>query len=558
MSEPFPPPGRAWVPPNPVRRPDRKLPVGIRDADPQLPPDDVLLDHPAPVRVLDPATAVRAPGDDAELRPTVYVANELLVPAPAWNSRLGELVREAAALYWLDAKPDETSERRARLLPQERTSFPVTVRLRPTERPAEPDAWPVLQAMQYRAAREGLAPEAAQVGLNHLVLGNLPYMSGNPTAPSPYLPGGGGLVEYGMPGRGGRMPVVYVGSQPERHAKLLTRRPVVAVIDTGCGKHPWLPVVNHPWLPDRPSPVVNCGIELDGVPAGHHYPSERVDPEYKGDLFGPLDGALDSHSGHGTFICGLIRQLCPDADLISIPIMSSTGLSHEDDLLWALAVLRERLRRTIAGDAKDGQLDVVVLSMGYYYEKPSDLSYNLQLLSVLTDLGSMGVVVVAAAGNDATVRPMYPAAFAPHAGGYVTSDGDGFVPVQSVGSLNPDNSVALFSNSGDWVNVFDAGAAVVSTFPVTFDGGGSATVETKDAVPGRERRTIDPDYFGGGFGIWSGTSFAAPILAGRLAQELLEGPVRDTGMPRLDAPGVEAAVNRTKAAVRAVTSRLPS
>ena len=36
----------------------------------------------------------------------------------------------------------------------------------------------------------------------------------------------------------------------------------------------------------------------------------------------------------------------------------------------------------------------------------------------------------------------------------------------------------------------------------------------------RLREAIDPDDFRGGFGVWSGTSFAAPLLAGRLAASL--------------------------------------
>ena len=43
------------------------------------------------------------------------------------------------------------------------------------------------------------------------------------------------------------------------------------------------------------------------------------------------------------------------------------------------------------------------------------------------------------------------------------------------------------------------------------------------------RRTIDPDGFGGGFGVWSGTSFAAPLMAGDLAELLLR--LREDGRP---------------------------
>ena len=36
------------------------------------------------------------------------------------------------------------------------------------------------------------------------------------------------------------------------------------------------------------------------------------------------------------------------------------------------------------------------------------------------------------------------------------------------------------------------------------------------------RETIDPDDFTGGFALWSGTSFAAPYVAARLAHALVE------------------------------------
>ena len=44
------------------------------------------------------------------------------------------------------------------------------------------------------------------------------------------------------------------------------------------------------------------------------------------------------------------------------------------------------------------------------------------------------------------------------------------VPIVSVGAMNPDRTVALFSNAGEWVACHRPGAALVSTFPTTFNG----------------------------------------------------------------------------------------
>jgi subtilisin family serine protease len=269
------------------------------------------------------------------------------------------------------------------------------------------------------------------------------------------------------------------------------------------------------------------------------------DPEVRGDINGPLDGVLDTHSGHGTFICGLIRQLCPDADLLAIRVMHSDGIVEEADLNWALAVLDARLAHLQSGRARDGHLDVVVLSLGYYHESPLQMSDDSMLRALLTSLGRRGVIVVAAAGNDGTLRPFYPAAYTPHPGGFVTAPAEDEVPLLSVGSLNPDGSVALFSNSGAWVTAWDTGAALVSTFPTTFNGGAAASVQIADPS-GQPRRTIDSDCYRNGFGTWSGTSFAAPVLAGRLARDLLAAGPLDDVTPA-------AAVRRARSVIAART-----
>ena len=117
------------------------------------------------------------------------------------------------------------------------------------------------------------------------------------------------------------------------------------------------------------------------------------------------------------------------------------------------------------------------------------------------------------------------------------------VPLVSVGALNPDQTVAIFSNAGEWVACHRPGAGVVSTFPVTFDG--SRQPSTLFYAPGDGwRGTIDPDDFSAGFGVWSGTSFAGPVLAGEIAQQLFSGECGP-----LDPADQVTTVNRAWAAV---------
>ena len=114
-----------------------------------------------------------------------------------------------------------------------------------------------------------------------------------------------------------------------------------------------------------------------------------------------------------------------------------------------------------------------------------------------------------ASGNDSTSRECYPAAFATTDAFTVPG-----LPLSSVGALNPDGTVALFSNDGPWVTDTEYGANVVSTIPISQRGAWQPDVDvhsTEYAI----RATIGPEWFPGGFAAWSGTSFAAPVAAGR-------------------------------------------
>jgi subtilisin family serine protease len=329
----------------------------------------------------------------------------------------------------------------------------------------------------------------------------------------------------------------YVGPAPLRRTddQIVGRRPVVATLDTGCGKHPWL------------APVVKHGPAIDGKPIG--YVDHPTDPEQWFDQVGALDGGIDPLAGHGTFIAGLIHQACPDADIVAWRIVGSDGPVVESDLVRALKGIAEVARRHRDGEEGGHPIDVLNLSLGYYHETPDDLLFDPTLYDILRRLGECGVAVVCSAGNDATARPMFPAAFTPWA------DGSGgvkprtdIVPVVSVGALNPNGTDALFSNAGPWVRVHVPGAAVMSTLPPTFQGGLEPAARTEAYM--RTRESIDPDDFTSSFALWSGTSFSAPLFAGQVAAELVDGIDPDDD-------GRAASVQRAWQALTALTDLTP-
>ena len=505
-------------------------------------------------RVLDPGTAVRIPGQ-APIESTAYVADRLIVSGKATDATLQALA-DAALKYGLRVVSLRDAVCRAHDLARragfdnKAMYFSYPVKLVPAgDGPAAPaDAWPVLQ--QFRAALGKKDPALKHVALDHLIgatmpdIGGAPEVGGHGIGGAPEVGGHGttGVPEvgghgvdrpsdmFGIPGLGGRAPVMWTGLAPARRDTLPFRRPVVAVLDTGVGKHPWLA-----------KKIVNPDAEVLGVPIGIHDPA--TDPDRTGVIDDPYEGILDPDSGHGTFIAGLIRQKCPDANVLAIRVMGSDGVVLESMLLDALKLLTIRqLVAQAAGDASQ-LVDVVSLSLGYYHELPDDASYDPLILEPLRALSAAGVAVVASAGNNSTSRPMYPAAFAPHPGGRYKQTERNFVPLISVGALNPDGSSSLFSNEGSWVLARRPGAAVVSTFPTTFNGSEQAAFRFRMAGAG-VRSTIDPDNFRSGFGTWSGTSFAAPILAGEIAQWLAGGTCGD-----LDACDAKSSVARAWAAL---------
>jgi subtilisin family serine protease len=234
--------------------------------------------------------------------------------------------------------------------------------------------------------------------------------------------------------------------------------------------------------------------------------------------------------------------------------MHSDGIVAEGDLICALGLVAERIARAESGDMA-AMIDVVSLSLGYFDESAADVAYSSGLWAVIKVLLSLGVAVVAAAGNYSTSRRFYPAAFS------MEPLPAGTAPIVSVGASNPNGSMALFSDGGRWITAWATGASVVSTFPVDVNGRRCPEIkmpahpgnQSMDGAPAQSgppgsgsREALDPDDYRGGFAVWSGTSFAAPLLAANVARSLLA-----TADPELalNLAGAAAATRRTIAAL---------
>ncbi len=427
----------------------------------------------------------------------------ILEPRPAPDGKIPALHTAYQRAGVLVHDTDPVAEQRVRAALSEALArrawsaddVPSGIRLRPGSSSVEPiDSWSVVAELRAHAD----PAVSAGVGLDHMMT-SAEQLGGNPFA---FGRGRVGLDNYGDPGHGGRGPINFVVPPPGAPAQ--GRRPRVVVLDTGIG--------DHPWFRDRPA---QTAVTLaDGRTVGPTVDPGSIkglDADGSGAVANRLLGTLASHSGHGTFIAGILRQSCPEADIVALAVMGADGIVPESTLTDALTVIADRQR------GEPGWADALVLSLGYYAETGEDLAYNTRLKKILLDLGRLGIAVFCAAGNDASSEPSYPAAFAIDPD-FAAPD---VVPLVSVAALNPDGTVAVFSNDGPWVTAEALGVNMVSTAPV--DTNGSETSGFRAIGPlGRLRGGVDPDTFTSGFASWSGTSFAAPALAGKYLRALDE------------------------------------
>lgn len=196
---------------------------------------------------------------------------------------------------------------------------------------------------------------------------------------------------------------------------------------------------------------------------------------------------VDPVYGHSRFIESIIDRLAPSAAIQHVPVMTNFGVTSD-------SVVEARLRQH--WNDHGGGPGIVNLSLGTY---SMDDETPLATRKLVADMRDDGWILVASAGNDASCRPMWPAA-SPEV-----------VGVAATGPAGP----APFTNYGPWVNACAPGEDVVAIFP---DAMIPTPRDAGDAPPeqGPELTENVPAEATPTAASWSGTSFATPAVVGAI------------------------------------------
>lgn len=155
------------------------------------------------------------------------------------------------------------------------------------------------------------------------------------------------------------------------------------------------------------------------------------------------DSAEDGH-GHGTHVAGIIGAaanngrggcgIAPEAEIYNIRVMDAQGQGTDADIIAGLTAAIEQ------------DVDVINMSLG-------GPGYNGIYQAKINEAYEAGIAVIVSAGNDGVSNINYPACY-DH--------------VICVAATDTNNSRAVFSTYGSWVDLSAPGENILSTYKTTY------------------------------------------------------------------------------------------
>jgi subtilisin family serine protease len=306
--------------------------------------------------------------------------------------------------------------------------------------------------------------------------------------------------------------------------------------------------------------VIDSGIDLD-------HPWFEGQIPFSFDFVGDDDNNGDNTggdlTGHGTHVAGIINSVAPGADIISLRVL---GTGEEGDS-GSFSDIEQALQWVIE-NAEDFNISSVNMSLGVGIEDengeirdenqdgiPDEGNYNFLegrfgLGDELQRLDNMGVIVVAAAGNDYFT---FKSAGAPAGINYPAADPN-TISVGAVWDANNSGPYAWPSGANDNTTSADRIVSFSQRHPEILDVFAPGAIITSAGL-------------GGGTTDNSGTSMASPHIAGIavLAQQLAEQELelrltpdefrqvlQETGVPIFDGDDEDDNVENTDAWYRRV------
>jgi thermitase len=208
--------------------------------------------------------------------------------------------------------------------------------------------------------------------------------------------------------------------------------------------------------------VLDTGVQLDhpdlrenfkGVNRYDFVDDDTVPSDEPSGLDEDGNGYTDEMVGHGTHVAGIVGLVAPEAKIMPLRVLNSDGYGYAFAIAEAIAY------------ADRNGANVINLSL-------STPEQSQLLANAISNATRNGTVVVAAAGNSGNTMRQYPAANSSALG---------------VTSVDKGGRKSTFASFGDWVDVAAPGNEIYSALPIS-----------------------DHAW-------WSGTSMAAPFVAGQAA-----------------------------------------